>query len=135
MSADWAMGGIISDPSWKGQLEACAREACAVAIAEGAKVDPEAILTGMMALPANMRSSMQKDVEQHKTPELDAIAGSKFRPRGIWLPPSNNGPRPVEADFYDAAFSGKEQFPMSALAWRPLFPVNRSTGSNRDHVL
>jgi 2-dehydropantoate 2-reductase len=78
-AADEAMGGIISDPSWKSQLEACVREACAIAIAEGAKVDPEAILAGMIALPANMRSSMQKDVEQHKTPELDAIAGPILR--------------------------------------------------------
>jgi len=30
-------------------------------------------------MPSNMRSSMQKDVEQHKTPELDAIAGPILR--------------------------------------------------------
>ncbi len=78
-AADKAMGGIISDPSWREQLEACVREACAVALAEGAKVDPETILAGMMGMPANMRSSTQKDVEQHKTPELDAIAGPILR--------------------------------------------------------
>ena len=78
-AADKAMGGIISDPSWREQLDACVREACDVASAEGAKVDPEAILAGMKSLPANMRSSMQKDVEQHKTPELDAIAGPILR--------------------------------------------------------
>jgi 2-dehydropantoate 2-reductase len=78
-AADKATGEIVSDPSWKSQLEACVREACAVAVAEGALVDPEAILAGMMAMPANMRSSMQKDVEQHKTPELDAIAGPILR--------------------------------------------------------
>jgi 2-dehydropantoate 2-reductase len=78
-AADKAMGGIISDPSWRDQLEACVREACYVAIAEGAKVDPEAILAGMKGMPRNMRSSMQKDVEQHRTPELDAIAGGILR--------------------------------------------------------
>jgi 2-dehydropantoate 2-reductase len=78
-AADRAMGGIISDPSWREQLEACVREACDVAIAEGAKVDPEAILAGMKGMPATMRSSMQKDVEQHNTPELDAIAGPILR--------------------------------------------------------
>jgi 2-dehydropantoate 2-reductase len=78
-AADKTVGEVIADPSWKGQLEACVREACAVAVAEGAKVDPEAILAGMMAMPANMRSSMQKDVEQHKAPELDAIAGPILR--------------------------------------------------------
>ncbi len=78
-AADKAMGGIISDPSWREQLDACVREACDVASADGAKVDPEAILAGMKCMPANMRSSMQKDVEQHNTPELDAIAGSILR--------------------------------------------------------
>jgi 2-dehydropantoate 2-reductase len=78
-AADKTTGEVIADPSLRSQLEACVREACAVAIAEGAKVDPEAVLAGMMAMPANMRSSMQKDVEQHKTPELDAIAGPILR--------------------------------------------------------
>jgi 2-dehydropantoate 2-reductase len=78
-AGDKTTGEVIADPVWKNQLEACVREACAVATAEGAKVDPEAILAGMMAMPANMRSSMQKDVEQHKTPELDAIAGPILR--------------------------------------------------------
>jgi 2-dehydropantoate 2-reductase len=32
-----------------------------------------------MKMPGNMRSSMQKDVEQGKTPELDAIAGPILR--------------------------------------------------------
>jgi 2-dehydropantoate 2-reductase len=78
-AADKAMGGIISDPSWMQQLEACVREACDVAIAQGAKVDPAAILAGMKGMPRNMRSSMQKDVEQHQIPELDAIAGPILR--------------------------------------------------------
>ena len=78
-AADKAAGEVKSDPSWRSQLEACVREACAVATAEGAKVDPEAILTWMMSMPGTMRSSMQKDVEQHKTPELDAIAGPILR--------------------------------------------------------
>jgi 2-dehydropantoate 2-reductase len=78
-AADKTTGDVIADPVWKSQLEACVREACAVAVAEGAKVDPEVILAGMMAVPANMRSSMQKDVKQHKTPELDAIAGPILR--------------------------------------------------------
>jgi 2-dehydropantoate 2-reductase len=88
-AADKTTGEVIADPAWKGQLEACVREACAVAVAEGAKVDPDAILAGMMAMPANMRSSMQKDVEQHKTPELDAIAGpilGRARRHGIEVP-------------------------------------------------
>jgi 2-dehydropantoate 2-reductase len=78
-AADQATGQVLADPGWNSQLQACVREACAVAVAEGAKVDPEAILGAMTAMPGNMRSSMQKDVEQHKPPELDAIAGPILR--------------------------------------------------------
>jgi 2-dehydropantoate 2-reductase len=78
-AADKTVGEILSDPQWRSQGEACVREACAVAVAEGAKVDPEKVLSGVAVMPGAMRSSMQKDVEQHKTPELDAIAGPILR--------------------------------------------------------
>jgi 2-dehydropantoate 2-reductase len=78
-AADKSVGEILSDPQWRSLGEACVREACAVAVAEGAKVDPETVLSAVSAMPSNMRSSMQKDVEQHKTPELDAIAGPILR--------------------------------------------------------
>jgi 2-dehydropantoate 2-reductase len=78
-AANKAVGEVLADPEWRSLGEACVREACAVAVAEGAQVDPEAILTGVKAMPASMRSSMQKDVEQHKAPELDAIAGPILR--------------------------------------------------------
>jgi len=78
-AADKTVGEILADPEWRSQGVACLREACAVAVAEGAKVDPEKILPAVMAMPGNMRSSMQKDVEQHRTPELDAIAGPILR--------------------------------------------------------
>jgi 2-dehydropantoate 2-reductase len=78
-AANKTVGEILSDPQWRSLGEACVREACAVAVAEGAKVNPETVLTGVKAMPATMRSSMQKDVEQHKVPELDAIAGPILR--------------------------------------------------------
>jgi 2-dehydropantoate 2-reductase len=78
-AADKSVGEVLADPQWRSQGEACVREACAVAVSEGAKVNPETVLSGVNAMPANMRSSMQKDVEQHKTPELDAIAGPILR--------------------------------------------------------
>ncbi len=78
-AADKTTGEVIADPSWRSQLEGCIREACTVGVAEGAKVDPEATLTAMLAMPGNMRSSMQKDVEHHNPPELDAIAGPILR--------------------------------------------------------
>jgi 2-dehydropantoate 2-reductase len=78
-AADKTVGEILSDPHWRRLGEACVREACTVAVAEGAKVDPEAVISGVTAMPGNMRSSMQKDVERHNPPELDAIAGPILR--------------------------------------------------------
>lgn len=78
-AADKTVGEILSDPEWRSLGLACVREACAVGVAEGANVDPGAVLAGVGAMPADMRSSMQKDVEHHKPPELDAIAGPILR--------------------------------------------------------
>jgi 2-dehydropantoate 2-reductase len=78
-AADKTVGEILSDPQWRGLGEACVREACAVAVAEGATVDPAAVISGVTAMPGNMRSSMQKDVERHNPPELEAIAGPILR--------------------------------------------------------
>jgi 2-dehydropantoate 2-reductase len=78
-AADKTVGQILSDPEWRSMGEACVREACAVGVAEGAKVDPDKVLAGVAGMPTNMRSSMQKDVERHNAPELDAIAGPILR--------------------------------------------------------
>lgn len=78
-AANRTTGEVIADPDWRRQLESCVREACAVAIAEGAKVDADSVIGSMMKMPGNMRSSMQKDVAQHRPPELDAIAGAILR--------------------------------------------------------
>jgi 2-dehydropantoate 2-reductase len=78
-AANKTVGEVLADPQWQSLGESCIREACAVAAAEGAKVDADKVLAGVTAFPANMRSSMQKDVDQHRTPELDAIAGPILR--------------------------------------------------------
>lgn len=78
-AADMPIGGVREDATWRGLWESCVRETCAVAIAEGAKVDPDAVLQRMRQAPGAMRSSMQKDVDRGKAPELDAIAGPILR--------------------------------------------------------
>jgi 2-dehydropantoate 2-reductase len=78
-AADKTTGEILADPTWRQLGLACLREVSAVAVAEGAKIDAEAVIAGVMTMPGNMRSSMQKDVAQGKTPELDAIAGPILR--------------------------------------------------------
>jgi len=82
-AADQTVGGVLSDPAWRQQWEGCVREACAVATAEGAKVDAEVVLSNVPKMPGAMRSSMQKDVEQGNPPELDAIAGPILRGGGL----------------------------------------------------
>ncbi len=78
-AADKTVGEVLADPQWRILGEGCVRESCAIAVAEGAKVDADKVVAGVTSFPANMRSSMQKDVDQHKTPELDAIAGPILR--------------------------------------------------------
>jgi 2-dehydropantoate 2-reductase len=82
-------GEVLADPTYRDLGLSVIREASAVANAEGAKVDAEAVIAGVLKMPGNMRSSMQKDVEQGKPPELDAIAGLILRGaarHGIDLP-------------------------------------------------
>lgn len=74
-----AIGDVVGNPERFRALEQSVREACAVATAEGAKLDPEAVLGIIKGLPPGIRSSMEKDVSSGKAPELDAIAGPILR--------------------------------------------------------
>ena len=76
---DRTIGEVIADPESRHQLEACTREACAAAEAERAKVDADATIKMTQNLPLAMKSSMQKDVEHGRPPELDAIGGAIVR--------------------------------------------------------
>jgi len=78
-AADKGTGEILADAHWRDLGLSVIREASAVAVAEGAKIDANAVIAGVMKMPGNMRSSMQKDVAQDKTLELDAIAGPILR--------------------------------------------------------
>lgn len=78
-AASVPIGGLLDDAERKRGLEAMVREACAVAVQEGAKVNPEFVIQNLPKLPHDMRSSMQKDVDAGRTPELDAIAGPILR--------------------------------------------------------
>ena len=106
-AADKTVGEILANPSSRELGLSCIREACAVAIAEGAKVNADTVIAGALKMPGNMRSSMQKDVAQGNPPELDAIAGPILRGaarHGIAIPATRqlvaeverrSGPSPV----------------------------------------
>ena len=78
-ASDKTTGDILADPHWRDLGIGVIREASAVAVAEGAKINADAVIAGVMKMPGTMRSSMQKDVERHNLPELDAIAGPILR--------------------------------------------------------
>lgn len=73
------VGEMMGDPIWREKVFGCVREASTVASKEGATVDADGVIKTISGLPAHLRSSMQKDVEQGRTPELDAIAGPIVR--------------------------------------------------------
>lgn len=78
-ASDKGTGDILADPEWRNLGLSVMREAAAVAAAEGAKIDVDVLIAGVMKMPGTLRSSMQKDVERGKPPELDAIAGPILR--------------------------------------------------------
>lgn len=73
------VGEVIADPVSWGKFEAAVRETSAAARAEGANVDADKALETLKKGPAGMRSSMQKDVEHGRPPEVDAIGGAIVR--------------------------------------------------------
>jgi 2-dehydropantoate 2-reductase len=78
-AAGASIGEMASNPDWHARLESCVREACTVAIAEGAHVNADVCMGLIAKLPYAMRSSMQKDLEQGNPVEVDAIGAPILR--------------------------------------------------------
>jgi 2-dehydropantoate 2-reductase len=74
-----SVGELFSNADWKQKLISAFDEACAVAKASGAEVDPRQIQAFAESLPPGMRSSMQKDVIAGRRLELDGIGGPIVR--------------------------------------------------------
>jgi 2-dehydropantoate 2-reductase len=72
-------GEIYADAEWKRKLISAITEACAVARASHAEVDPTQIQAIFDGLPSGIRSSMQKDLASRRQLELDAIGGPIVR--------------------------------------------------------
>ncbi len=78
-AANAPIGAVLTNPSRRKLMEDCVREACAAANTAGAGLDPEVTIRILGNAPPAMRSSMQKDVDAGRLPELDAIAGPILR--------------------------------------------------------
>lgn len=78
-ATDRPIGQIVADTAAMAHLSEAVKEACAVAVASGATADANTVIDAIKSLPGAMRSSMQKDVDRGRIPELDAIAGPILR--------------------------------------------------------
>jgi len=74
-----SVGEVLADAAWKQKLSSALAEACAVAKASGAEVDPLQLQAVFDGAPPAMRSSMQKDLVAGRRLELDAIGGPIVR--------------------------------------------------------
>ena len=74
------IGEVQADPEWNDRLMRCHDEAVAVALAEGAMLDPPRFRSELLDFPGGQgRTSMQKDFDAGRPLELDAIAGPIVR--------------------------------------------------------
>jgi 2-dehydropantoate 2-reductase len=78
-ACDCPIGFIRADPEWRATLEACVNETATVANADGARIDPAALLAELDDAHAELGSSMQRDIAARREPELDAIPGAVIR--------------------------------------------------------
>lgn len=78
-AANGNFGKVMADPVRRKLMEDCIRETAEAGRANGAELDAEATIKMLSGSPGEMRSSMQKDVDANRFPELDAIAGPILR--------------------------------------------------------
>jgi 2-dehydropantoate 2-reductase len=76
---DKLLGEILTTPELRAELVGAIEEGCAVAAAEGAKIDAADPLGELNAAHPTLGSSMQRDLAAGRTPELDAIPGAVLR--------------------------------------------------------
>jgi 2-dehydropantoate 2-reductase len=76
---DKLLGEILSTPELRAELVGAIEEGCAVAAAEGARIDASDPLGELSAAHPTLGSSMQRDIAAGRTPELDAIPGAVLR--------------------------------------------------------
>jgi 2-dehydropantoate 2-reductase len=73
------VGELRIDPDWRRRLQAAIAEACAVAAADGAELDPAEEWAIIEAMPPLLTSSTARDVAAGRASELDAITAAAVR--------------------------------------------------------
>ena len=73
------VGALRADAAWRDRLREALDEACAVAAADGVRLDPAAQWAIIDALPAELTTSTARDARAGRPTELDAITGSVVR--------------------------------------------------------
>jgi 2-dehydropantoate 2-reductase len=76
---DRLLGEILSTSELCAELIGAIEEGCAVALAEGASIEPGEPLGELSAAHPTLGSSMQRDIAAGRVPELDAIPGAVLR--------------------------------------------------------
>jgi 2-dehydropantoate 2-reductase len=83
------LGELRADPGWQPRVHAALVEACAVAEADGVKLDAGAQWGIVEDLPESLVPSAARDAAVGRPTELDAITGSVVRAArrlGVWTP-------------------------------------------------
>jgi 2-dehydropantoate 2-reductase len=74
-----SVGALREDGAWRSRLEEALRESCAVAAADGVRLDPAGQWAIIESLPHDLTTSTARDAAAGRPIELDAIAGSIVR--------------------------------------------------------
>ncbi|HEY5430398.1 MAG TPA: 2-dehydropantoate 2-reductase [Solirubrobacteraceae bacterium] len=78
-AADRPIEFVRTDPRWRSALVGAVNETVAVANADGAQLAAADTMAELDGAPAELGSSMQRDLAAGREPELDAIAGAVLR--------------------------------------------------------
>ena len=73
------LGQILDDPAWLTRLVGAIDEAAAVASGRRRRDDPARAIAELRDAHPTLSSSMARDIEAGREPELDAIAGAVLR--------------------------------------------------------
>ena len=73
------LGDLRTDSTWRSTLQAAVGEACAIAAADGVKLDEMAQWEILDTMPASVTTSTARDAAAGRPTELDAILGAVVR--------------------------------------------------------